>query len=221
MRILLLISVVIIFIALGTGIFLSSSLPDEMPSHWNLQGDVDGFMPKMFGICFLPILALVIMGLMVVIPGYDPAHRRYVDFQQAYDGLILLIVVFLIVLYLNTLLWALGIHIPMNSLMSVMFALLFVGLGIFFHSVRRTWFVGIRTPWTILSEHVWKETHRVGSWVFIGIGILCLGGIPFPSYAYIFVFVPLLFGIVSLVSYSYLVYNRENAELLVKKSKSE
>ncbi|MFH0966695.1 MAG: SdpI family protein [Methanobacteriota archaeon] len=210
MRTVLLISICIIVLSLMVGIFLSPSLPADLPSHWNLNGDVDGYMPKDLALFFLPILALVIMSLMVILPRYDPDHDRYSEFQSAYDGLILLIVLFLTILYLVTILWALGTHIPMNSLMSVMFGLLFIGIGIFFRSVKKTWFVGIRTPWTLLSEQVWQKTHQIGSWVFISAGFLCLGGVLYPTYAYLFVLVPILGGVVGLFIYSYILYSKEN-----------
>jgi uncharacterized membrane protein len=209
MRTLILISICVIALSFVVGLYLSPSLPTELPSHWNLNGDVDGYMPKEFGLFFLPLLAIVIMSLMVILPRYDPDHDRYAEFQQAYDGLILLISLFLTILYLVTLLWASGIHVPMNSLMSVMFGLLFIGLGIFFRSVKKTWFVGIRTPWTLLSEQVWQKTHQAGSWVFILAGFLSLAGVLLPSYAYLFVLAPILAGVGGLFVYSYLLYTKE------------
>ncbi len=211
MRTFLFISISIIVVSLMIGIFLSPSLPSELPSHWNLNGDVDGYMAKELGLFFLPILALVIMSLMVILPKYDPDHDRYADFQQAYDGLILLIVLFLTILYLVTLLWGTGIRVSMNSLMSTMFGLLFIGVGIFFRSIKKTWFVGIRTPWTLLSAQVWQKTHKIGSWLFIISGLICFGGIFFPQYSYLFVFVPIILTVCGLYVYSYLLYIKEKS----------
>lgn len=209
MRTLLIISLAIIILSLAAGMYLSPSLPSDLPAHWNAGGEVDGYMPKDVGIFFLPVFAVIIMLLMIFLPRFDPGHSRYTEFQEAYDGLILLVILFFMILYLVTLLWAVGIHIPMNSLMSVMFGLLFIGIGVFFRSVKKTWFVGIRTPWTLLSEHVWNETHRAGFFVFCIAGIICFGGVLSPAYAYLFVFLPLLLGCCGLVYYSYHLYQRE------------
>ena len=187
MRTVLIISLVIIILSYLIGFALAPSLPEDIPSHWNLQGNVDGYMSKDIGLHFLPVFTLVIMALMVILPRYDPETDRYASFQPAYDGLILLVVIFLTVLYQVSLLWAYGTRISMNSLMAVMFSLLFIGIGCFFRSVKKTWFVGIRTPWTLLSERVWEKTHQTGSWLFILSGILCLGGIFYPLYTYLFV----------------------------------
>lgn len=209
MRPALIISIILIILFLVLGIVLAPTLPDNIPSHWNLKGEVDGYMAKNIGVLFLPLLAMVIMVLMVALPRYDPDYRRYTEFQSAYDGLILLIVSFLMILYGITLLWSSGIEISMNSLMSVMFALLYVGVGIFLRSVKKVWFVGIRTPWTLLSENVWIKTHQAGSWIFILAGVFCLGGILATQYAYFFVLVPMSIGVCGIIVYSYLLYQKE------------
>lgn len=210
MRLLLIVSLSLILLSILIGISIMGSLPSDFPSHWNIHGNVDGYMPKEIGIFFLPVLALLILTLMIYVPRFDPDHARYKEFQKAYDGLVLLITVFFMILYLVTLLWALGIQFPMNSMMAVMFGILFIGIGIFFNSVKKNWFIGIRTPWTLLSEQVWQKTHHMGFFVFCAAGLLCFGGIIFPSYAYIFIFLPLITSSCTLVLYSYLLYQHES-----------
>ena len=209
MRYLLIISLAIIAVFYLFGLVLSPILPDEIPSHWNIDGDVDGYMSKSSALHFLPLLTLIIIGLMIFLPRFDPEKERYSSFQTAYDGLILIIVLFMMVLYGVTLLWALNVQISMNSLMACMFGLLFIGIGYFFRSVKRTWFVGIRTPWTLLSEEVWNKTHQAGSWLFIGTGIVCFGGVLIPKLAYVFIFTPIILTVMVLFVYSYLLYTKE------------
>ncbi|HWQ67587.1 MAG TPA: DUF1648 domain-containing protein [Methanospirillum sp.] len=210
MRPALIVSILIILVTLAWGVYLMPSLPDQLPSHWNVNGDVDGYMPKIPGLLFLPALSLLILGLMVFLPRYDPLYEQYHDFQPAYEGLILLVVLFLSALYIVTLLWAIGIQIEMNILMSILFGLLYGGIGFFFRSVKKTWFVGIRTPWTMSSDQVWKETHQAGVYVFAIAGLFCLGGVIIPDMAYLFIMVPMLIGVCGLVFYSYLRYKKEN-----------
>jgi uncharacterized membrane protein len=177
-----------------------------------LEGNVDGYMSKNSALHFIPILTLIIIGLMVFLPRLDPEKERYTSFQTAYDGLIVITVLFLMTLYGVTLLWALGIKIPMNSLMACMFGLFFIGIGFFFGVVKKTWFVGIRTPWTLLSERVWDKTHQKGSWLFIASGIISFGGIIYPKYAYLFIFVPIVITSIFLFIYSYVLYSKETSE---------
>ncbi|MHC5544616.1 SdpI family protein, partial [Singulisphaera rosea] len=31
--------------------------------------------------------------------------------------------------------------------------------------------VGVRVPWTLASERVWNDTHRLAAWLFFGGGL--------------------------------------------------
>jgi uncharacterized membrane protein len=58
---------------------------------------------------------------------------------------------------------------------NMLFALigaLFAMLGNYFQTVRPNYFIGIRTPWTLENEQVWKNTHRLGGRLWIVGGVL-------------------------------------------------
>jgi uncharacterized membrane protein len=40
--------------------------------------------------------------------------------------------------------------------------------------VRRNFFIGVRTPWTIANEQVWNATHRFAAKTFFAGGVLGL-----------------------------------------------
>jgi uncharacterized membrane protein len=42
------------------------------------------------------------------------------------------------------------------------------GIGNVLGKLRSNFFVGIRTPWTLSSEHVWDQTHRWAGRLFVG-----------------------------------------------------
>ncbi len=71
---------------------------------------------------------------------------------------------------------------------------------------------GIRTPWTLSSDRVWEETHRIGAILFKASGILTILGAFSGPYAIWFVMVPLLGSSLFLVVYSYVLYRREPRE---------
>src|SRR2546430_15040927 len=60
----------------------------------------------------------------------------------------------------------------MARLMPVGIGLLFIVLGNSLARVQPTWFVGIRTPWTLSSDTVWRETHRAGGFPLVIAGVL-------------------------------------------------
>lgn len=203
------IAILIIIVAFLIGIAMYPSLPDEIPTHWNTEGEVDGTMPVLIGLFLLPAMMAVITGLLMVLPRFDPRYARYEEFQGSYDGVIILLNLFLFVLFIITILWSIGIEVPMNQVMSIMFAILMAGIAFFIRNVKQNWFGGIRTPWTMESEVVWDETHKRGFRVFLVIALFCLLGVILPEYAYLFILLPVIIGSIYLVIYSYLLWKKE------------
>jgi uncharacterized membrane protein len=87
--------------------------------------------------------------------------------------------------------------------------LLFIFAGIMMRKAKRNFFIGIRTPWTLSSDRVWDKTHRLGSILFIILGILAMLGTFFVDNAIWFLMVPILATTLFLVIYSYVLYQRE------------
>jgi len=50
-------------------------------------------------------------------------------------------------------------------------SLLIALLGNVLGKVRRNFFVGVRTPWTLANEHVWYATHRFAAKTFVAAGL--------------------------------------------------
>ena len=209
MQLLRILSIILILLTFGIAYMVYPTLPDEIPTHWNIQGEVDGTMPVIPGIILIPALMVGITLLMIILPRYDPKWEAYREFQGAYDALILLLNIFFFLLFLITILWALGIEVPMNQVISALFAILMGGIAFFIRRVKPNWFAGIRTPWTMESETVWKETHERGFRVFLIIALFCLLGVLVPEYAYLFILLPVIIGTIYLVVYSYIVWKKE------------
>jgi uncharacterized membrane protein len=75
---------------------------------------------------------------------------------------------------------------------------------------KRNFFIGIRTPWTLSSDRVWEETHRLGSVLFMISGALALvGGFFGGMLSFWLLFVPLMGSTIFLLIYSYFLYQRE------------
>ncbi len=45
-------------------------------------------------------------------------------------------------------------------------------LGNYFQTIRSNYFIGIRTPWTLENEQVWKKTHLLGGRIWMAGGLL-------------------------------------------------
>ncbi|MGH7565276.1 MAG: SdpI family protein, partial [Gemmatimonadota bacterium] len=114
------------------------------------------------------------------------------------------------VLHVLTLGLALGWPIDTDRAVTVTMGLLFVGLGNYLPRLRSNWWMGIRTPWTLDSEAVWRETHRVGGWTFVAAGlVLILAGLFVPAGPRAWVSgIALATGVAIPLVYSYVVYRR-------------
>jgi uncharacterized membrane protein len=192
------------------GSLLWSRLPDPMASHWNVNDQVDGYTSKFWGVYMTPVIALGMLALFLLIPYIDPLKANIARFRPTFNLFIGLIVLFLTYVWALTIWWNLG-HTDFGMSLALLPALglLFIFIGVLLRQARRNWFIGIRTPWTLSSDHVWDETHRIGSRLFIVSGILAVAGSLFGRYAFWFIFLPLMGSTLFLVLYSYVLYRRE------------
>lgn len=202
----ILIFVIVSFII---GIYLYPKMPEQMASHWNAQGNVDDYMPKFWGVFLMPFVFAGLALLFIAIPRIDPLKKNIEKFRKYYDGFIILFLIFMLLVYFQTILWNLGIEISPNIVIPIGLGFLFFYIGILFENAKRNWFIGIRTPWTLSSEKVWNKTHRLGSKMFKISGIVVLFGFLFQKYATYFILIPVLFVAFYLVVYSYVEYQKE------------
>jgi len=97
----------------------------------------------------------------------------------------------------------------MNIALIPALGFLFFYIGMIMKHLKRNWFIGIRTPWTISSDKVWDKTHKLGGILFRISGVITIFGIFFKNYLLWFVLAPLLVSAVWLIVYSYLEYRKE------------
>jgi uncharacterized membrane protein len=124
---------------------------------------------------------------------------------------IALIVAFMLYIYILSLRWNLGdMDFNMSQAMLPAMGILFFFLGYMLRKAKRNFFIGIRTPWTLSSDRVWEETHRLGSVLFMISGALVfLGSLFGGMLAFWFLFVPLIGSTLVTLVYSYILYQRE------------
>lgn len=198
-----LLGLIIILTAFALGIYFYPQMPDKIASHWNAQGQVNGYMGKFWGLFFLPLLSLGFMLLLVALPRLDPLKHNLAEFQKQYNLFVLILVGFLFYLYLLTLLWNLRPSFRLPQYLAPGFGVLFYATGVMLRDAKPNRFIGIRTPWTLTNQRVWQKTHQLGSVLFKVSGGLSALGLLFPRYALWFVLGPVLITSLYLIIYSY------------------
>jgi uncharacterized membrane protein len=205
--------IVLLMIAAATvaGILLWNQLPDPMASHWNINDQVDGYISRFWGVLMLPLVSVGTFVLFLVIPSIDPLKANISEFRGVFNLFIVLVIGFLIYLYGLTLAWNLGYTgFRMSGAMLPAIGLLFICIGFMMRQAKRNFFIGIRTPWTLSSDTVWNETHRIGAVLFMISGTLAFIGSFFGGMAAFWIMlVPLLSSTIFLLIYSYVLYRRE------------
>jgi uncharacterized membrane protein len=193
-------------------IYFYPHVPEPMATHWNFRGEVDGYMSKLWGVFFMPVMTTGLAVLFMAIPRIDPKKENIAKFRKYYDGFVIILIFFMLVVHLQTLLWNTGIRISPNTVLPVGTGLLFYYIGVLVENAERNWFIGIRTPWTLSSDRVWRKTNRLGGKLFRAAGIAAVLGAFFPELAFFFILGPALFIAGFTVVYSYLEYQKELKE---------
>jgi uncharacterized membrane protein len=194
------------------GLLLWSRLPDQIASHWNINDQVDGYMPRFWGVFMLPLITLGLFILFRVVPSIDPLKANIAQFREAFNLFIVLMVAFMVYIYGLTLAWNLGYtNFKMSGAMLPAVGLLFIFIGFMMRQAKRNFFIGIRTPWTLSSDTVWNETHRIGAVLFMISGALAfIGGLFGGTTAFWMMFAPIMGSTLFLLIYSYVLYQRES-----------
>lgn len=201
----------LIAIAVIAGALLWNQLPEQMASHWNVNDEVDGTMPKFWGVFLMPLVVLGMFGLFITLPNMDPLKANIASFRGAFNLFIVLITVFMLYIHGLTLAWSLGYQsFKMSTMMLPFMGILFIFIGYLLRQAKRNFFIGIRTPWTLSSDMVWDKTHQLGSVLFMVSGALAFFGSFFGGMvAFWMLFVPLLGSTLFLGIYSYILYRSE------------
>lgn len=200
---------ILAIVFLGT-LIAFPSLPPVMATHFGVDGRVNGTMNSLLGAFILPIIMLLVLLLFVAIPRIDPLRVNIQQFRRQYDTFVALLMLFFAVIQATVISRNLGSTLdPMYVILPAVGILIFY-VGTILPKTRRNWFIGIRTPWTISSDHVWQKTHELGGRLFQALGIIIILGVLAPNYALWIILVPLIIIAVGLIFYSYVIYEQDS-----------
>jgi len=205
---------ILILLGFALGVYYYPLLPDRVPMHWSLKGEVNGYGSKSAGAFGLPLMNLGIYILLLVLPYIDPKKKNYENFQSTYQYLKYLLIIFLLGIEVVTFLIATGVAVNSPAFIQILISVLFIAIGNVMGRFKHNYFVGIKTPWTLANEDVWRKTHRMAAplWVIGGIVNILLtvtgmnyNGIAFATIMSVIVLVPLVY---SYVTYQKIVNNK-------------
>ena len=145
-------------------------LPEEVASHWDIHGAVNGTMSRFWLVVMMPVLAVALAGILTIAPKVDPKRRNFPLHAGAYWVVANAVLLFLALVHVLVVGYNLGWPIRLEEVMMPGLGILFMVIGNLLTRVRPNWIFGIRTPWTLSSEVSWRETHRIGGYGFVVVG---------------------------------------------------
>ena len=201
----LILTSIVLLIPILIGLILWNQLPEQIPSHWGIDGKVDGWSSKAFAVFSFPCLLLVLHWICVLASSADPGNKNY---HPKMLRLVLWICP-VISLVLNALVYtaALGYQLNIEIIMPLLVGLMFLIVGNLLPKCRQSYTMGIKLPWTLHNEENWNNTHRFGGKLWV------IGGIVTMATAFLGSFWILLGVLIVMVAaptiYSYCLYRKQ------------
>ena len=196
--------------AAGFSVWAYPQLPAEVATHFNLEGDANGWSSRLVAALLVPMLGLALALAFTVLPRIDPRRASYALFGSTYWTIVNAVLILLVGIHILSLGKALGWPVDMARVAALGIGGLFILLGNLMTRIRPNWFMGIRTPWTLSSDTVWRKTHRFGGVAFVLAGLCIAATTVVPStWAKYGAIGFAAAAAISSVVYSYVVWRRE------------
>lgn len=189
--------------------FIYPTLPSIVPTHWNAFGEIDGYGPGWLGTFLVPALMAFVLLLFVIIPKIEVFQKNLKAFEKEYWMLCYVVQLFFFVLFALTILPNYGYCFNFAQVFALPLGMLFISIGVLMPSFKRTFFVGIRTPWSLANDDVWKKTHVFGGKAFILAGLASLISSPFPTAVLPISIGAILIASIASVVYSYIIFRKK------------
>jgi uncharacterized membrane protein len=216
-------SVALTLAALGATLYVwqfrYDELPELVPVHWDAHFNADGFSPKQDVVTtffLLPGAMALLCLLTLALPWLSPRRFEVTTFRSTYGYVMMLVTALMGYLHV-AFLW--GAMQPAQN-KTIFMRLLLGGICLFFAlmgnvmgKVRRNFWMGVRTPWTLASDTVWNQTHRLAAWMMVAAGLLGVALVMVlpADYAWLALFLILPAGLVPVI-YSLVLYKRLERE---------
>lgn len=158
---------------------LYQRLPDPLPTHFDLEGNPNGWMSRAAGAWGIPTFAFVLWGFMRFIVRVLPRS----DQRRLSGGIVALVAmltaVFVSAVHVIVLYVAVVPGVVVTRPIFLLMGFFFIALGLILPRVRRNPIIGVRTAWTLASDENWAKTNRVAGYTMVlgGLGAILAGAL--------------------------------------------
>lgn len=206
----LLISALFLLVLMAVFVWLYPHMPARVPTHWNARGQINGYMSPLGAVATPMIVIAVLATFTLLLPTISPRGYEIRPFVSVFVLVMLATQVFVLISGLAVLLNAAGHAVKMPLVCMLGIGVLLMVMGNYMGKLRKNFFIGIRTPWTLASDTVWERTHRMGGWFFMLAGMAIMV-VALTSAPVILLLGIVLSAVLMPAVYSYVVYRRVEA----------
>ena len=204
----LIITSLITLIPIVIGLVLWNKLPEQVPVHWNINGDVDDYATKAQAVFLMPLVLAAFQWICVLGTLLDPKKKNINDKMFT----LVLWIIPIISLLCNSLVYAtaLGHAVNVEVIMPLFMGALFIVIGNYLPKCKQSYTVGIKLPWTLDDEENWNKTHRFAGFIWVICGIVIMASAI--SGSFWISFVALIPMVIAPLVYSYLLYKKKETK---------
>jgi uncharacterized membrane protein len=198
----------ILLSVIGTGC-VYPLLPNVIPTHWDIEGVADEFSSKNI-IFVLALIPAFMYWMLIFFPKIDPKKDNTIKHDKAYIRITASIIFVMVALHWLSLMASLEIVANVAMWIRLIVGILFIMVGSYMTHLEMNYFAGIKLPWTLASENVWKKTHKAGGIGFQLIGIVSILSALMQNHLSFYYFIGFAIVVIFLtIVYSYMVYMQE------------
>ncbi len=168
----LIITSIITLLPMIIGIVLWNRLPEEIATHFGMNGEPNDWSSKAVTVFGMPLFLLFIQLLCAAATGYDPKNKHISD--KMFKLILWIMPVVSIFTNAGIYAYALGYSVDIAMSSIILCGILFIVVGNYMPKMKQSYTLGIKLPWTLESEENWNKTHRLGGWVFMIGGIVTI-----------------------------------------------
>lgn len=188
------------------GVIMYTRLPEQLPTHWNVQGEIDGYSSKNFALFGLPFILVVVNIICQFAILADPKRENYSGKLQSL--VIWMLPVLSLMIQIITIVVGLGHKLDVTAILTLFVGVLLIAMGNYLPKCKQNYTIGYKLPWTLDDEENWNKTHRLAGWLMVVSGILVIIAVPLQLVLPAMIVV-LVITLVPAV-YSYVLYVKKN-----------
>ena len=180
-KMLLVMTSCVILLQTAVGVILWDRLPEQIATHFGLDGQPDGYSSRAFTVFGMPLILLMLHWVCLLL-SCAPNQIRHYSGKTKY---LLLMIVPAVSLLMMVLCYGYALGAPFNigRIVLTFVGVIFAVTGNYLPKVRRNYWTGIKLPWTLEDDENWNKTHRMAApvWVVCGIALIVCGLIGYTS----------------------------------------